>query len=40
MADALGFDPPARLIEQTPAEDMLPLQEESEESGKIEEVEE
>jgi len=40
MADALGFDPPARLIEQTPAEDMLPLQEESEESGKVEEVEE
>jgi len=40
MAEALGFDPPARLIEQTPAEDMLPLQEESEESGKVEEVEE
>jgi len=25
MADALGFDPPARLIEQTPPEEMLPL---------------
>jgi len=42
MAEALGFDPPARLIEQTPAEDMLPLEEESDESGrsgKVEEVE-
>jgi segregation and condensation protein B len=28
MAEALGFDPPARLIEQTPAEDVLPLDEE------------
>jgi segregation and condensation protein B len=27
MAEALGFDPPARLIEQTPPEDMLPLEE-------------
>ena len=27
MAEALGFDPPARLIEQTPAEDVLPLEE-------------
>src|SRR5512138_1120437 len=26
MADALGFDPPARLIEQSPPEEMLPLQ--------------
>jgi segregation and condensation protein B len=25
MAEALGFDPPARLIEQTPSEEMLPL---------------
>jgi segregation and condensation protein B len=25
MAEALGFDPPAGLIEQTPREDMLPL---------------
>jgi segregation and condensation protein B len=40
MAEALGFDPPARLIEQTPAEEMLPLREESEESGEVEEVEE
>jgi segregation and condensation protein B len=27
MAEALGFDPPARLIEQTPTEEMLPLEE-------------
>ena len=27
MAEALGFDPPARLIEQTPREEMLPLDE-------------
>ncbi len=27
MADALGFDPPAGLIEQMPVEDMLPLEE-------------
>jgi segregation and condensation protein B len=27
MAEALGFDPPARLIEQAPAEDVLPLDE-------------
>ena len=40
MAEALGFDPPARLIEQTPAEEMLPLQEESDESGRNGEVEE
>ena len=39
MAEALGFDPPARLIEQTPAEEMLPLEEELDESGKVEEVE-
>ena len=36
MAEALGFDPPAGLIEQTPAEDVLPL----EEVEKVEEVEE
>ena len=29
MAEALGFDPPAGLIEQTPAEDVLPLGEET-----------
>jgi segregation and condensation protein B len=27
MAEALGFDPPAGLIEQTPREDILPLEE-------------
>jgi segregation and condensation protein B len=27
MADALGFEPPAGLVEQTPAEEMLPLDE-------------
>jgi segregation and condensation protein B len=27
MAEALGFEPPAGLVEQSPAEDMLPLQE-------------
>ena len=27
MAEALGFDPPARLTEQTPADDVLPLEE-------------
>jgi hypothetical protein len=27
MADALGFDPPAGLIERTPREEMLPLEE-------------
>ena len=36
MAEALGFDPPAGLIEQTPREDVLPLQEQVEE---VEEVE-
>jgi len=30
MAEALGFDPPAGLIEQLPQEEMLPLQEPSE----------
>jgi len=36
MAEALGFDPPAGLTEQTPAEDVLPLEEEpeSETSGR------
>ena len=27
MAEALGFEPPALLVEQTPPEDMLPLEE-------------
>jgi segregation and condensation protein B len=30
MADALGFDPPARLMETAPSEDMLPLEEDEE----------
>ena len=38
MAEALGFDPPAGLIEQTPAEDVLPL-EEVEQVEEVEEVE-
>ena len=35
MADALGFEPPAGLVEQTPGEEMLPVSEgdESEEAG-------
>jgi len=33
MAEALGFDPPARLVEQTPPEEMLPLEEAEEESN-------
>ena len=39
MAEALGFDPPARLIEQTPPEEMLPLQDDEAESGISGEVE-
>jgi segregation and condensation protein B len=39
MAEALGFDPPAGLIEQSPREDVLPLTEEDYESGKVEKVE-
>ena len=31
MADALGFEPPALLVEQTPSEEMLPLEEPDEE---------
>jgi len=38
MAEALGFDPPAGLMEQSPREDVLPLTEEDYESGKVEEV--
>jgi segregation and condensation protein B len=30
VADALGFEPPAGLVEQTPREEMLPLEEEPE----------
>src|SRR5688572_2464203 len=40
MAEALGFDPPAGLTEQTPAEDVLPLEEEPEGRGKSGDVEE
>ena len=35
MAEALGFDPPAGLVEQTPREEILPL-EEDEESKSVE----
>jgi segregation and condensation protein B len=35
MAEALGFDPPARLIEQTPREDVLPLEEPEEGSPTV-----
>jgi segregation and condensation protein B len=38
MAEALGFDPPAGLTEQSPREDVLPLTEEDYESGKVENV--
>jgi segregation and condensation protein B len=34
MAEALGFDPPAGLMETTPREDMLPLEEDQSESSK------
>ena len=37
MADALGFDPPAGLIEQTPKDEMLPLDETEEGSPAPEE---
>ena len=33
MAEALGFDPPAGLIEQTPREEMLPLDDEATEGS-------
>jgi segregation and condensation protein B len=36
MAEALGFDPPAGLMETTPREDMLPLEEDEFESSKLE----
>jgi segregation and condensation protein B len=38
MAEALGFDPPAGLMEQSPREDVLPLTEEDFESGKVEKI--
>ena len=36
MAEALGFDPPAGLMETTPREEMLPLEEQDSESSKVE----
>jgi segregation and condensation protein B len=39
MAEALGFEPPAGLVERTPSEEVLPLTEEDFESGKVEQVE-
>src|SRR4029434_7202126 len=36
MPEALGFDPPAGLMETTPREDMLPLEEDEDESVKVE----
>jgi segregation and condensation protein B len=33
MAEALGFDPPAGLMEQMPAEEMLPLDDDAEPGG-------
>jgi segregation and condensation protein B len=36
MAEALGFDPPAGLMETTPREDMLPLEADGSESEKLE----
>ena len=38
MAEALGFDPPAGLMEQSPREDVLPLTEEDYDTGKVERV--
>ena len=35
MAEALGFDPPAGLMETTPREDMLPLDDEESSSSKV-----
>ena len=36
MAEALGFDPPGGLIEQTPREDVLPLDEGDDEAEPLE----
>ena len=36
MAEALGFDPPAGLMETAPREEMLPLEEDEAESSKVE----
>ena len=40
MAEALGFEPPAGLVERTPSEEVLPLTEEDYATGKVERVEE
>lgn len=40
MAEALGFEPPAGLVEQSPREDVLPLTEEDSAGRKVENVEE
>ena len=39
MAEALGFEPPALLVEQTPSEAMLPLEEPNQEGGEPQEDE-
>jgi segregation and condensation protein B len=39
MAEALGFEPPAGLVERSPSEDVLPLTEEDFESGNVERTE-
>ena len=39
MAEALGFEPPAGLVERNPREEVLPLTEDDFTSGKVEEVE-
>jgi segregation and condensation protein B len=39
MAEALGFEPPAGLVERSPSEDVLPLTEEDFESGSVERTE-
>ena len=36
MAEALGFDPPAGLVEQTPREDVLPLEDDTDTDAKPE----
>jgi len=39
MAEALGFEPPAGLVERSPSEEVLPLTEEDFESGGVERAE-
>src|SRR5262245_49624133 len=38
MSEALGFEPPAGLVEQSPREDVVPLSEEDLAGGEVEEV--